>query len=80
MAKYIVAKQWRAVGACEYDVFHRDTKREAEAEDIVGEPTEVWAVLEVAPAKVVADCYTRADAKLVATALNLLPERWSIKS
>ena len=79
MKKYYVNKCWRAVGAPDYDIFHRDTKREILAEEILGEPEEVYSVLihsgrdatEDDPHVVVADCYCRADANKVRDALNL---------
>jgi hypothetical protein len=77
--KYYVKKQWRAVGACEFDVFFRDTKAEI-GDDIVGEPEEVWAVLRgnekpssnQNPHEVMADCYCLADARKVCRALQML--------
>lgn len=72
--KYAVKKQWRAVGACEYDVFFCDTKKEI-GDDIVGVPDEVWAVILPGNKKerqnlVIADCYTRKDAVMVVNALS----------
>lgn len=74
---YVTKKQWRAVGACEFDVFFRDTKAGI-GEDIVGEPEECWAVLKTTgrpctendPWLVIADCYRPEHAKMVANALN----------
>lgn len=75
MPKFRVVKQWRAVGACEFDVFHRDTKAEI-GDDIVGEPEKLFSVVSGPEASglVIADCYTHADARRVCQALNLLGE------
>lgn len=75
MKKYRIKKQWRAVGACEFDVFFRDTKRELAEIDIAGHPEEVYAVIHggsnwTTDGQVVADCYSRAHAVLVRDALN----------
>jgi hypothetical protein len=78
MKKYYIKKNWRAVGDAEYDVFHRDTLREVKKLGTVGTPEEVYAVIahtgrkctEADPHKVIADCYTRADAVIVRDALN----------
>jgi len=75
--KFRIAKQWRAVGACEFDVFHRDTKA-AIGDDIVGEPEELFAV--ISGTSVIADCYTRSDARRVCQALNLLDEMAKISA
>jgi hypothetical protein len=80
--RFLVKKQWRAVGACEYDIFHRDRKNDPDFDDIVGEPEEIYAVMEPRTAPiakgnahvVICDCYTRADARRVAKVLNAYPE------
>ena len=70
MKKYYVQKCWRAIGACEFDVFHRDTKRQLTEIDTVGAPEGIFAVIDRERYVVIADCYCRADANKVRDALN----------
>jgi hypothetical protein len=82
MAQFKVFKQWRGVGNDEYDIFHRDTRRELMQCGVANENEiqEVWSVMQSRPPRgdekpedaftVIADCYSRKDANGIAALLN----------